>query len=92
MLMKKTTIQNSITSEKSYKLMENGFYTFKVDVKASKKEISAAVFTMFGTKPLSVNTIKVKASVRNFRGRSGTVSGFKKAMIKMPEGFKIENN
>ena len=91
MFLKKTTLQYTLTSEKTYKLMENGFYTFKVDNNASKKEIAGAILQMFGTKPISVNTIKVKSSVRNFRGRSGVSAGFKKAIVKMPEGFKIEN-
>ena len=90
MLLKKTTLQYSITSEKTYKLLEKGFYTFKVDFKASKKDIAAAVTGMFGVKPLSVRTINVKASTRNFRGKVGIVSGYKKAMVKMPDGFKIE--
>jgi large subunit ribosomal protein L23 len=91
MLLKKTTVQHTITTEKTFKLMENGFYTFKVDSKACKNNIEAAIFGLFGTKPISVNTINVKPSTRFFRGRKGQTQGYKKAIVKMPADFKIED-
>jgi len=92
MLLKKTTVQHTITTEKTFKLMENGFYTFKVDIKSIKSDIQAAVLGLFGTKPLSVNTIIVKGRDRFFRGRKGRTQDYKKAIVKMPADFKIENN
>jgi large subunit ribosomal protein L23 len=93
MNLKKTTIQYVITTEKSFKLREGNVYTIKVDNFATKSDIFAAVKKMFGVEPLKINTIKTKPVQRMFRGRRGTLSGFKKAIVKFPKDFemKMEN-
>ena len=49
-----------IVSEKSYALLEEGVYTFKVHPTASKPEIRDAVETIFGVSVTKVNTLNRK--------------------------------
>ena len=46
-----------VVSEKSYALMEEGIYTFKVHPSASKPEIRDAVQSLFGVRVSKVNTL-----------------------------------
>jgi large subunit ribosomal protein L23 len=91
MFIKSSTIQKTITTEKTYKQLENGFYTFKVDLKASKNEIAKTILTLFGVKPLSVNTLRYKPYKKHSKNRAGVVSGEKRAIVKMPKDFKMES-
>jgi len=93
MNLKKTTIKYLITTEKSFKLREGNVYTIEVDSFATKHQISAAIEKMFNVVPLKVNTITSKPVKKLFRGRRGTISGGKKAIVKFPKDFemKIDN-
>ena len=68
-------------------------YTFIVDTAATKPEIAAAlteIYKEWGIKVTSVNTINMKAKKRRVRGRKGFRSSFKKAVVTMEKGDKIE--
>ena len=52
-----------VVSEKSYGLIEQGVYTFKVHPSASKPEISDAVESIWGVTVLKVNTLNRKGKV-----------------------------
>ena len=62
-----------IVSEKSYALLEEGVYTFKVHPTASKPEIRDAVETIFGVSVTKVNTLnrKGKSTVNRRTGVRG---------------------
>ncbi len=51
-----------VVSEKSYGLIEQGVYTFKVSPKATKPEIRDAVEAIWGVEVLKVNTLNRPAS------------------------------
>ena len=65
-------------------------YTFVVQPHANKVEIRKAIETMFKVSVLRVNTINVKGKVRRKWGRIGKRPGFKKAIITLKKGDKIE--
>ena len=52
-----------VVSEKSYALIEQGVYTFKVHPSASKPEIHDAVEAIWGVEVLKVNTLNRKGKV-----------------------------
>ena len=52
-----------VVSEKSYALIEQGVYTFKVHPSASKPEISDAIEAIWGVQVLKVNTLNRKGKV-----------------------------
>ena len=85
-------ILEPIVSEKSYGLLEENVYTFKVHPSASKPEIRDAVQSIFGVRVLKVNTLnrkgKRKRNRRNFT--YGSRPDTKRALITLAEGDSIE--
>jgi len=81
-----------VVSEKSYGLLEQNVYTFRVHPSASKPEIRDAVESIFGVRVLKVNTLnrkgKRKRNRRNFT--YGTRPTVKRALITLAEGDSIE--
>jgi large subunit ribosomal protein L23 len=81
-----------IVSEKSYALLDQGVYTFKVHPSASKPEIHDAVELIFGVKVTKVNTLNRQGkSKRNRRtGTTGKRADTKRAIVTLAEGDRIE--
>ena len=70
---------------------ENNSYVFKVDPKANKSEIKKAVETIFGKKVVSVNTANVRGKKkRERRADFGRTANWKKAIVKLAEGDRID--
>lgn len=81
-----------IVSEKSYALMEDNAYTFKVHPSASKPEIRAAVEAIFDVKVTKVHTLNRKGKRRRNR-RSltfGSRPDTKRAIVTLAEGDSID--
>jgi large subunit ribosomal protein L23 len=81
-----------IVSEKSYALLEEGVYTFKVHPTASKPEIRDAVEKIFGVSVTKVNTLNRKGKRRRNRrtGTFGKRPDTKRALVTLAEGDSIE--
>ena len=81
-----------VVSEKSYALMEEGVYTFKVHPSASKPEIRDAVQEIFGVRVAKVNTLnrqgKRKRNRRTFTW--GRRPDTKRAIVTLVEGDSID--
>ncbi len=69
-------------------------YTFVVHPQATKTQIRHAIEEIFGVNVLNVNTVNVRGKVRNFARRgnrtTGKQSDFKKAIVTLKPGQKIE--
>ena len=69
-------------------------YTFKVDPRANKLQIMEAVKRLFSVNPVECRIINVKAKPRQSRTKSGIRAGsttpWKKAIVTLSEGNKIE--
>jgi len=83
-------IIHPIITEKSTELQQQNKYCFKVDKRANKKEIMQAVKEIFGVEPIACNTINVKGKRKRERYRYGYTSSWKKAIVTLKEGDKIE--
>jgi len=79
-----------ILSEKSYNGIESGTYTFKVHADAHKTQIRQAVEQLFDVKVTRVNVIKVQAKPKRRGLFKGTRPGFKKAVVQLRPGQRIE--
>lgn len=82
------TIIHLMMTEKGALLKEKNQYAFKVDPKASKFEIAAAVEAIYGVKVKSVNTMNYQGKPKR-AGRSpmvGRRSNWKKAVVTLSEG------
>jgi large subunit ribosomal protein L23 len=83
-----------LITEKSMAGTVSQQYTFEVNPQATKTQIKHAVAEIFGVTVLSVNTVNVGGKRKNFarRGRrsSGVQSDWKKAIVTIAPGQKIE--
>lgn len=80
-----------LLSEKSSLMNEKlNEYAVLIDAQMTKTEVKKAVESLFGVKPLSVRTVVFRKKTR--RTRYGIVPSktFKKALIRLPEGERIE--
>jgi large subunit ribosomal protein L23 len=77
-----------VVSEKSYALIEQGVYTFKVHPSASKPEISDAVEAIWGVQVMKVNTLNRKGKVTRARrtGKAGSKPDTKRAIVTLASG------
>ena len=64
--------------------------TFKVDRRANKVEIRHAVESLFKTKVLDVRTMNMKGKDRRMGRNIGKRPDWKKAIVKLAPGEKIE--
>jgi len=79
-----------VITEKSTLVSEHNQVTFRVPLTASKPEIKAAVEGLFNVKVTAVNTLVSKGKTKRFRGIMGRRSDFKKAVVTLAEGNKID--
>lgn len=77
-------------TEKSHEKMAENKYVFKVAKKAGKNEIERAVEGLYGVSVVKTNIINIPAKKRKFGSRSGWKSGYKKALVTLKAGDKIE--
>ncbi len=69
----------------------NNSYVFRVDPRANKSEIRRAVETIFGKTVVSVNTCNVRGKKkRERRADFGRTANWKKAVVKLAEGDRID--
>ena len=80
-----------VISEKSYNLIESeGQYTFQVDRRANKNQIRRAVEDAFDVSVTKVNTTNVKSKPNRQGLTRGRTSTWKKAVVKLVEGDRID--
>ncbi|MBM3619983.1 MAG: 50S ribosomal protein L23 [Alphaproteobacteria bacterium] len=83
-------IRAPLVTEKSTHQSEHSQISFKVALDATKPEIKQAVEGLFKVKVKAVNTLRVEGKNKVFRGMRGRRSDWKKAIISLVEGEKID--
>lgn len=94
----KTTVSDRIfqilksphITEKATDLMKNNHYVFKVFQDSNKTEIKKAIEALYEVDVLDVKILKSPKKRRRFGKISGWKKGFKKTIVKIKEGQKIE--
>ncbi len=79
-----------VVSEKSYALMADGKYTFRVDDRVHKTQIAAAVEQVFNVHVVAVRTAKVRSKPKRRGLHSGRTRAWKKAIVELAPGERIE--
>ena len=79
-----------VVSEKSYSLIEDNKYSFRVHPRSHKTQIRQAVEELFDVKVVSVNVLKVQSKPKRRGWTKGRKPGWKKAIVELREGDKIE--
>lgn len=77
-------------TEKTTIFAEKNVYAFKVSPRANKIMIKKAIKELYGFDPRKVGIINIPSKVRSARGKKGVKSGYKKAMVYLNKGDKIE--
>jgi large subunit ribosomal protein L23 len=79
-----------VVSEKSYELIEQRKYAFRVHPDAHKTQIRQAVEELFQVRVQAVNVIKVQPKPKRRGLIRGQKPGWKKAIVQLREGDSIE--
>jgi large subunit ribosomal protein L23 len=86
----RSVIIEPVVSEKSYALMAEGKYTFRVDDRASKPQIARAVEEIFDVRVAAVRTAKVRPKPKRRGLHRGKTRAWKKAVVQLVPGDRIE--
>jgi large subunit ribosomal protein L23 len=79
-----------VVSEKSYNQITENRYTFRVHADAHKTQVRQAVEELFDVKVTSVNIVQMPAKPKRRGAIKGTKPGWKKAIVELKAGDKIE--
>ena len=83
-------LRRPIITEKSTALQEGGKYTFEVARDANKQQVKQAVELAFKVEVEGVNVITMPAKWRGPGRRRSKTSPWKKAVVTLKPGHKIE--
>jgi large subunit ribosomal protein L23 len=77
-------------TEKGHGAMAENKYIFRVRKESNKKKIKLSIESLYRVKVVDVNIINIPAKKRMYGRHEGKKSGYKKAIVKLKEGDKIE--
>ena len=83
-------LKRPVISEKSYRLVDDGKYTFIVDPAANKTQIRQAVEAVFNVRVTGVNTVNRPGKRRRTRFGWGKRPDTKRAIVSLAEGDRID--
>ncbi len=83
-------LRRPIVTEKNAALMAQNKYAFEVARQANKHQVKEAVEKAFKVKVAKVNVITIPAKERGFGRLRGLTSPWKKAVVTLEAGHKIE--
>lgn len=79
-----------LVTEKGTQEAPQGKFLFHVDINANKIEIRKAVEQLYKVKVKKVNTQVMRGKIKRVRYRAGRTADWKKAIVTLRPGFKIE--
>jgi large subunit ribosomal protein L23 len=79
-----------VVSEKSYELIDQRKYAFRVHPDAHKTQVRQAVEELFDVRVQGVNIVKVQPKPKRRGLIRGQKPGWKKAIVQLREGESIE--
>lgn len=84
-------VLSPVVTEKSTDVTEKcNAYTFKVDTGANRIEIKHAIEDLFDVKVKKVNTLSQIGKSKRFGRNIGVTKGYKKAVVTLLPGYKID--
>ena len=86
----RNVIVRPVISEKSYALIAEGKYTFRVNDRAHKTQIAQAVEEIFDVSVAGVRTAKVRSKPKRRGLQHGKTRSWKKAVVQLAPGERIE--
>jgi large subunit ribosomal protein L23 len=83
-------VKSLIRTEKGARLLEHNKYQFWVGRASNKIEIRKAIEEIYKVKVDSVNTSMVRGKMKRVRYKVGKTADWKKAIVTLCEGSKID--
>lgn len=83
-------IKKPLLTEKTEFAKQRHIYSFMVDKDATKDIIKHSVESIFPVKVAQVRTLNVRGKVKKYKLVSGQRNDWKKAMVTLKEGYRIE--
>ncbi len=83
-------VRAPVITEKATIVSEHNQVIFRVPLTANKREVKAAVEGLFNVNVTAVNTIRVMGKLKRHRGRPGWRSDYKKAVVTLREGQRVD--
>jgi large subunit ribosomal protein L23 len=83
-------VQAPLITEKATMASQYNQVMFKVPMSATKPQIKTAVEVLFKVNVTAVNTLISKGKQKRFRGKLGTRSNVKKAIVTLAAGQSID--
>ena len=83
-------IKKIVVAEKATDLSKIGKYVFIVEPSATKNEVKKAIKSIYGVDVKAVNIIRRGPKTRHFRGVTSRRGGYKKAVVTLASGQKID--
>lgn len=79
-----------VTSKSKSMFDKEGKLTLKVDKRANKSEIKRAIEEVWEVKVEKVRTVSVKGKAKRFSGKAFKTQDYKKAIVALKDGYKID--
>jgi large subunit ribosomal protein L23 len=89
-IAKATYIKKTRSTEKAIIATDKNKYVFEVDKRANKDNLRQEIAKTYKVTPLKINIINTPDKVVMRKGRPGTKSGIKKAIVTLKKGDKID--
>jgi large subunit ribosomal protein L23 len=83
-------VRTPIVSEKSYALISQNKYTFRVHADAHKTQIRQAVEKIFDVSVIDVRTMQMKPKPKRRGMSTGRTRHWKKAIVELAPGDRIQ--
>jgi len=85
-------IKRPVITEMTTRLMDKeNKYVFRVDPAANKREIRRSIETLFNVEVERVTTMNIRGKIKTYRLRQyGKTANWKKAIVKLKEGYSID--
>ena len=90
MLTAYDVVKNLVRTEKGSALENQRKYLFRVSQESTKVDIKRAIQEIYKVKVDAVNTVKMLGKLKRVRVKSGYTVSWKKAVVTLKEGEKIE--
>ncbi|MDR0746542.1 MAG: 50S ribosomal protein L23 [Helicobacteraceae bacterium] len=85
-----TDIKSILYTEKTLALQEKGVVVVQTSPRMTKNTLKEVFREYFGVLPKSINSTRVHAKTKRFRGVTGKRDELKKFFVTLPEGAALE--
>ncbi len=88
--MTKFLLKYPLITERATEAADRGVYAFCVERRATKPEIKKALKEAYKVDAVRVRIVNVKSKVRRLRRSVGVKPGYKKAIVQLKKGEKLD--